>query len=92
MKLRAWREAQHIPQWKLGNALGVTQSTVHKYETGALIPPALRIAQIRHVTEGAVTWEDIVDDALGASGGIALGGLVRSPPDDDQGPSTSINT
>ena len=62
MELRRYLDDRKLSCTAFGQMVGVTPSTVSRWVAGRLMPRPAQIRKIMHVTEGAVT----ADDLLGA--------------------------
>lgn len=60
MKLREIRRAKNITQKQLGEAIGVNNSIISKYEKGLVIPPADKLAKLADYLQ--VSMDELLND------------------------------
>lgn len=59
-RIREFREAKGLTQTQLGEMVGVSQSTIDKYESGHITPPLNRAFKLIFVL--GCEMQDIVDE------------------------------
>ena len=60
MKLRDWRKRDGITQAQAANRIGVSVTTISRWEAGEVVPRQQQLAAVRKVTRGAVGAVDFV--------------------------------
>lgn len=63
MGLKDYRKANSLSAAEMGRLLGVTHSTILRWEDGKMSPSAHFIRKINEVTRGAVTANDLFREA-----------------------------
>ncbi len=54
--LRNAREAQNIPRWKLGSLIGVSESTIERWERGEVLPSPDDVDRIGEAVGDPTLW------------------------------------
>lgn len=63
MKLKDWRAREALTQAQAAVMIGVTVTTIHRWECGGVVPRQQWLAAIRKATKGAVGSVDFVGGA-----------------------------
>lgn len=71
MKLKDWRKRDGITQAQAANRIGVSVTTVSRWEAGEVVPRQQQMAAIRKATKGAVGAVDFVKQVDLLEGGAA---------------------
>lgn len=71
MKLKDWRKRDGITQAQAANRIGVSVTTISRWEAGEVVPRQQQMAAIRKATKGAVGAADFVKQADLLEGGAA---------------------
>lgn len=71
MKLKDWRKRDGITQAQAANRIGVSVTTISRWEAGEVVPRQQQMAAIRKATKGAVGAVDFAKQADLLGGGAA---------------------
>lgn len=71
MKLRDWRKRECMTQAQAANRIGVSVTTISRWEAGEVVPRQQQLAAIRKATRGAVGAVDFVKQGDPLKGGAA---------------------
>lgn len=71
MKLKDWRKRDCITQAQAANKIGVSVTTISRWEAGEVVPRQQQMAAIRKATKGAVGAVDFVKQGELLEGGKA---------------------
>lgn len=71
MKLKDWRKRECMTQAQAANRIGVSVTTISRWEAGEVVPRQQQLAAIRKTTKGAVGAVDFVKQ-----GGLLEGGAA----------------
>lgn len=71
MDLRTYRKQQGWTQAEMGNLVGVSGVTIHRWERGAARPSLDAVEAIQRISGGAVTVSDFMREAAPAASASA---------------------
>lgn len=71
MKLKDWRKRENLTQAWAAEWIGVSVTTISRWESGKVVPRQQQMAAIRGATDGAVGAVDFVKQAGLLEGGAA---------------------
>jgi len=80
MDLRTYRKQQGWTQAEMGNLVGVSGVTIHRWERGAARPSLDAVEAIQRISGGAVTVSDFMREAAARLPAASTSAASTPPP------------